>query len=290
MDYLNSVNLNAGSDFPFLLMDINRGKSIPEPPGFHVFHWHEDFQFILCYEGETYVHTLDHTYVVKAGNGIFLNKNVVHYVAGSTEHHYKSFLFPEHLVSFYQGSPAAKAVHRISECESLPVILLDSGIHWQKEIIASLQALAEFDAEHPAFYEYGILVQLSELWLTLTSNTTVPERIVKDETAKRMQTMLRYIEEHYSEDVSLEDIAGAAGISKSEAARCFKSSMQYTPYDYLIEYRLAKATEFLSKTDIPIGEISGLVGFNASSHFGKLFKKSTGLSPKDYRSAQKAKK
>ena len=51
-DYLNSVNLNTGRDFPYLCMDVENGKSVPEPPGFHVMHWHEDFQFIYVLAGE----------------------------------------------------------------------------------------------------------------------------------------------------------------------------------------------------------------------------------------------
>ena len=45
-DSLNSVNLNAGQDFPYLCMDVENGKSVPEPPGFHVMHWHEDLSLI----------------------------------------------------------------------------------------------------------------------------------------------------------------------------------------------------------------------------------------------------
>ena len=66
-DYLNSVNLNAGQDFPYLCMDVENGKSVPEPPGFHVMHWHEDFQFIYVLAGELYLHTLNRTRVVPAG-------------------------------------------------------------------------------------------------------------------------------------------------------------------------------------------------------------------------------
>ena len=69
-DYLNSVNLNRESNFPYLCMDIEKGKSIPEPPGFYVMHWHEDFQFIYVIDGALYLHTLDQTKIVPAGQGV----------------------------------------------------------------------------------------------------------------------------------------------------------------------------------------------------------------------------
>ena len=76
-DYLNSVNLNGESGFPYLCMDVEKGKSIPQPPGWLVWHWHEDFQFIYVFAGEMYLHTLERTLIVSAGNGAFINKNVV---------------------------------------------------------------------------------------------------------------------------------------------------------------------------------------------------------------------
>jgi len=95
--------------------------------------------------------------------------------------------------------------------------------------------------------------------------------------------MLRFIETHFSEDITMGDIASSADISKSEATRCFKRAFQETPYNYLIEYRLSKAATLLTTTDLPVGEIAGLTGFNSSSHFGKLFRESTGRSPREYR-------
>lgn len=99
----------------------------------------------------------------------------------------------------------------------------------------------------------------------------------------RMQKFLQYISEHYGEDISLDGLAARANVSKSECLRCFKASMQTTPYKYLTEYRLAKAAELLRSTDEPIGHIADSVGFHQISHFGKCFKEKTGLSPRAYR-------
>ena len=287
MPYMNSVNPNNTSGFPYLIMDINRGRSIPEPPGFHVFHWHEDFQFILCYEGETYVHTLNHTYVLKASQGIFLNSSVVHFVAGSPDHHYKSFLFPESLVSFYAGSPAAGYVKQISECKSLAAIPLSSEADWMKKILEKLKSLACLEDDPPSYYEYEILVRLSEIFLILIANTELPNIEKKDINSLRMQEMLRFIRDHYMDPVSLSDLAGAAGISRSEASRCFKASLQQSPYNYLLEYRLSKAAQLLASTDDPISKICADTGWSSMSHFGKLFKASTGLTPREYRAMRK---
>lgn len=121
------------------------------------------------------------------------------------------------------------------------------------------------------------------IWLDLVKNLDVPDKTEENETLKRMHKFLEYIELHYSENITLKELAQSASVSKSECLRCFKTTMQDTPYRYLIEYRLQKATDLLTNTCLPIGRIAQEVGFQSQSHFGKLFKEKTGYTPKQYR-------
>ncbi len=286
-DYLNSVNLNAGQDFPYLCMDVENGKSVPEPPGFHVMHWHEDFQFIYVLAGELYLHTLDQTKVVSTGQGVFLNKNVVHLVSASASCHYKSILFPEHLVSFYPGCPAAKYVKGIANCRQIACLQFDAAVPWQGRVLALLARLSHIDPASAACYEYEVLTLLAALWLELAQNISVPNAPAHDVTVHRMQMFLKYIKEHYAEAITLSDLARSAGVSKSECLRCFKLSIQDTPYRYLLKYRLQMAAGLLTDSVLSIGEVAQAVGFQSQSHFGKLFKEQTGDSPKDFRGKRK---
>lgn len=91
-DYINSVNLNADSDFPYLVLDVINDQSYPRNPGFQVMHWHEDLQFIYVLDGEIEIKTLDTLVQVNKGSGIFINKNVIHLVNKRTSScHYNSF-------------------------------------------------------------------------------------------------------------------------------------------------------------------------------------------------------
>lgn len=110
----------------------------------------------------------------------------------------------------------------------------------------------------------------------------------------RMQKILRYIEEHYAEDITLADLSKSANISKSECSRCFKLSLNTTPYKYLTEYRLSMAAQLLKTPRVqllkttrePVGNIAASVGFRQMSHFGKCFREKTGYSPKAYREVE----
>ena len=76
--YLNSVNLNLHTSFPYLVLNVVNDTARPRNPGFQVMHWHEDLQFICVLQGEIEVRTLSSSFRVCAGEGTFLNQNVVH--------------------------------------------------------------------------------------------------------------------------------------------------------------------------------------------------------------------
>lgn len=282
-DFINSVNLSIHTDFPYLVLDVVGDQSYPRNPGFGVMHWHEDLQFIYVLSGTIEVRTLDTTVRVHAGEAIFINKSVVHLVRRLGDCHYNSFVFPTYFLNFYPGSPAKIFVEDITANKQLSVLRFSSLVDWQKDMTVILQQLVEIEKNKPAFYAYEVLVRLSALWLIMRKNITIPPERKESVVNLRMQKILRYIEEHYAEDITLADLSKSANISKSECSRCFKLILSTTPYKYLTEYRLSMATQFLRNTNEPVGNIAASVGFRQMSHFGKCFREKTGYSPKAYR-------
>ena len=282
-EFINSVNLNAGSDFPYLVLDVVNEQSYPRNPGFQVMHWHEDIQFIYVLAGEIEIKTLTTSVSVGAGSGIFINKNVVHLVRKNSACHYNSFIFPDYFLKFYFGSPAKDFVESIIGKEQIPICCFSRKTENHRTILNALKRLSEIEKNKTDFYVYEVLVSLTTLWLEVRKNIQFPSEKQDIVVHARMQKFLQYIEQHFGEDVSLEVLAASANVSKSECLRCFKSTMQSTPYKYLIEYRLSKAAELLKNTDESISNIAECVGFHQISHFGKCFKEKTGLAPRDYR-------
>lgn len=68
--YINSINLNSQTDFPYLVLDVVNDRSYPRNPGFHVMHWHEDLQFGYVLEGAVVLETLDESWKVSEGGGV----------------------------------------------------------------------------------------------------------------------------------------------------------------------------------------------------------------------------
>ena len=282
-EYVNSINLNIDTDFPYLVLDVIGKNSYPRNPGFQVMHWHEDLQFIYVLDGIARVQTLDNSIQIQAGEAIFINKDVVHFVEEIKNCHYNSFLFPSYFLAFYAESPAKDFVDSVITNDRFPLVHFTPAVGWHKEITTILQQLVQLEKDKTIFYVYEVLVKLSSLWLIMRKNITLPQEQKESVIHLRMQKILRFIEEHFSEDITLSDLSASANISKSECSRCFKVSMDTTPYKYLTEYRLSKAAQLLAKTNEPVGNIAVAVGFHQMSHFGKCFKEKTGYSPKEYR-------
>lgn len=99
----------------------------------------------------------------------------------------------------------------------------------------------------------------------------------------RLQIMMQYIHENYTHDISLDDIACYAGISKSTVLNLFRKYLHITPIDYLIHYRLKEAALLLVKTEKKIATISDEAGFHNVDYFCRLFKKHYCLTPTQYR-------
>lgn len=175
-DYINSVNLNAGSDFPYLVLNVVNDQSYPRNPGFQVMHWHEDLQFIYVLDGEIELKTLDASVRADQGSGIFINKNVIHHVKETFPCRYNSFIFPDYFLKFYFGSPAAAFVEHIVGKDELPICCFPKDMDWCKSILSVLSRLADLENGKTAFYAYEVLCLLSALWLEVCRNLRLPSK------------------------------------------------------------------------------------------------------------------
>ena len=88
-------------------------------------------------------------------------------------------------------------------------------------------------------------------------------------------------------DLSLEEVAAQAGLSKTQMSKLFKAQMDVNYLDYLTQLRMEKAKKLLSGTEKPIKEIIADVGYIDRASFAKKFKAYYGVSPAQYRSRER---
>lgn len=94
---------------------------------------------------------------------------------------------------------------------------------------------------------------------------------------------IKYVEENYSSQISLESISKYLRINKAYFCDLFKKTTEKTFIQFLNEFRIEKSKDLLLKDDLSITEISFIVGFSSHNYYNTQFKKVTGKSPKNWR-------
>ncbi|MCM1091487.1 MAG: AraC family transcriptional regulator [Butyrivibrio sp.] len=270
-------------EFPYLAERVVLGQ--PLSGGVHVMRWYENLRFLYILEGMAELLLLDGKVSLAAGQGIFINQSVVHLVESTELCQYDSFSFPTYFLGFYERSPMQELAERLAGNRQLPIYVFDGEQDWHWRVLSALRRLGTMNMKENTsdLYPYEVSVLLVNMWLEMQRNIELPPKKRESAVYGRMQRFLYFIGQHFREDVTLEELAASAGVSKSECLRCFKQSLDTTPYKYLMDYRLAMATDLLRGTDRQISEIAVLTGFEQSSYFGKCFRERLGCTPKEYR-------
>lgn len=284
----HEINRYRDADFPVEVYRGNEAGMFPKGRGLCDFHWHDELQFTLAVRGSLDVQVNEKQYHLETGEALFINSGMIHAVTRlSGEGEYTSLNFPYKLLSFFPGSRMEKSFvlpYVTSGC--LPVVILSPHTKWQGELLELLREINEI-WYGPAVLksQYLIAVKLVTLWHALLSNmpgenkNTMRIDVVRQQ---RLQQMLSFIYEHFSEDVSLGDIADAAHISAGECCRIFREHLQTTPYRFLTEYRIRKSAELLC-TERSVSEVAKLCGYSQVSNYIAKFKTVFDCTPAKYR-------
>jgi AraC family transcriptional regulator len=101
----------------------------------------------------------------------------------------------------------------------------------------------------------------------------------------RQEHLVRdHIQTHLARRLTLDDLAGAVGLSKFHFARQFRASTGTTPHEFVLRARLDRARLLLERTDTPLGEVAQACGFSDQSHMNRIVKQRLGATPGAIRS------
>lgn len=125
-------------------------------------------------------------------------------------------------------------------------------------------------------------------WLSESVFTTIKSNMASLNVSKQkvlVQQMTAYIDEHLETDLSLQQVADQFNVSTYQVSRAFKEDKEINFINYVIELRMNKAKEWLVHTDMPIKEIAERLRYTSVHNFARIFKKTTGFPPGQYRSS-----
>jgi len=101
--------------------------------------------------------------------------------------------------------------------------------------------------------------------------------------ADLLQDAALYLEGHFAEDISLEELCARLGVSRSSLTAAFRKGLNTTVMEYLMAFRVRVAKKHLAFTEIPHKEIAFRCGFKTVQHFSRVFKQHTGQTPGEFR-------
>ena len=99
---------------------------------------------------------------------------------------------------------------------------------------------------------------------------------------------IHFIEQNFQNNITVEEIASVCGINRSYFGKIFRKSIGRSPQEFLMNYRMVKATELLKLTSLSIAEIGSAVGYENQLHFSRAFKTVYGISPRQWRNHHKS--
>lgn len=257
--------------------------------GFTNWHWHDELQFSLVTRGSICFFVNDRKHRLERGQGIFINNGCLHMAKPESDPD-SSYLclnvHPRLLSSFPGSMMESRYMTPYLKISPLEEAVFSPQISWQKEILDGIRAISRFYEKEEFGYELEICGRLNILWAALLRN-------LKEMTCQRpegrgssyaaVQKILTYISRHYSERITLEQIAKELSFSTGECCRMFKRITGETIVSYLILYRISKSTQLLRDTDLSVSQIAYETGFSSTSYFIGKFKAHLGMTPLQFR-------
>ena len=213
-------------------------------------HWHEEIELEYIVSGQVYVTCEEENILASQGDLVFINQNVRHFITPVQTDGcllYSIVVHPTFIFGFGQLELEKKYIAPVLHDSALKHIHITKDSPDYENYLSEIREILSLNDLKEDGYELLTKSVLLRIWYQLYKMSTtlvsgsVPKTAVQDE--QRVKQAILYIQEHFMETVTLEDIAGSIMVSKSECCRCFKRTLNTTPFEYLMKYRIMESTK-----------------------------------------------
>lgn len=249
-------------------------------------HWHEEMEIVSMKSGQMEIKIPSKSFFLQKGDCVVINANILHYGAAAGECELRSLVFSPALIAGNEDSVFLKKyMQPLLACSGFCGYFIKAGNH--EKVTHWFNCAFEALANDCYGYEFIVREKLSRICLFLYGELK-PQAdtgdILLNQDNLRIRKMLAFIHKNYADPISVPEIAGTAGISERECLRCFQKTIQLSPIQYLMKYRIMQgAGMLLGNPADSISEIATLCGFDSPSNFSKIFKRFYNCTPREYR-------
>lgn len=273
------------ADFPYISTRAELNKYV-QP--FVPWHWHRTVEFFYMQNGTLEYNTPGGRHLFPEGSGGMVNSNVLHMTKPLSQPEKTIQLlhiFDTSLLAGEHGSRIEqKYIAPIVTSPQIEVVSFSPETSEHKKILELILEAFRLP-EYKFNYEMKLRETLSELWLMLFEQVRPLLDQSKEcrKSTDPIKKMMIYIHEHYSEKISISELAAAAYLSERECFRVFRDCLHMTPAEYIKSYRLQMACRMLTKGQEPVTVVGQACGLGSSSYFGKVFREYAHCTPSEYR-------
>lgn len=273
-------------DIDFELIYISKSKF--ENDWHSTMHTHPFTEIFFITSGQGVFQIGKELVSVKESDLILINPNSSH-----TEHSVNSDKPLEYIVFAINNLAIASSSSDSHESDNdLNQYKILSFNKKKNEILYNLNTLIKELEEKNLNYELACKSILTLFLIQVMRNTKSDIFITKNFEKTNLECMKikNFIDSHYSENITLDFLSNLTYVNKFHLVHLFTKEMGISPINYLINKRIDESKNLLATTNYSIRDISSIVGFSNSSYFSQMFKKITGISPKDFRYSSSNKK
>lgn len=285
-EHIQEQKTHGDLKFPFNIYPC----SIPLDFAAVPLHWHNDMELICVKKGQGEISVDLVSHQASEGDIFLVPPGHLHAIRQAEGHsmEYENIIFQ---LSLLMSSPTDFCSQQffaplLQGRSTLPArISTEHPLH--APLAACLAEIDHYSSQGDALSTLAIKSRLFELFRLLFSwqkqEPNPPFASLRPKSLDLVKTIMKYVENHYGERLTIETMASVSGFSQSHFMKFFKNTMGVSFIEYLNDYRLTMAARLLLASSDTIVAISAECGFENLSYFNRMFRRKYGVTPSEYR-------
>lgn len=268
--------------FPFQIYPVS-----PQDSDFIPYHWHPETEIITIIEGQVGLTIAEKQYAGEVGDVFFVDPEQLHEIRGGPHGRFRAYVFPADSLEFLRRDLVqSELLGPLAERRLVFRTELRFEQPGNVPVREALRIIERAYAAKPAGYQLMVKAALLQIVAQAAASGLLvgrTDKVPDNYKSVILKKIVEYLNDHCTERLRLNDIAGHFGLSPQYFCAFFKDNLGKTFVQHVNFLRIERASRLLRETDQPIMEIAFSVGFENFSYFIKRFREVFGCTPSEYR-------